>query len=235
MKKAILTSSLALALGTTSLAGAGQAYASENVSAEKEVDFAQLAELANAKSESLNEKPVHAGAYNYEFSKDGYTYEFKSDGIYWTWKFNYTGAADTIVNKTVATSAPAAPAVEAPKAEVAAQPVAKPAVQQTAYKAPAAPAQKTTYKAPVQQTAAVANTSGVNWSALAQCESGGRANVVDASGTYHGLYQFDVQTWRSVGGSGVPSQASAAEQTKRAQILYSQRGSQPWPVCGARL
>lgn len=243
MKKAILTSSLALALGTTSVATAGQAYASETENTQKEtVDFAQLAELAKAESASLNEKPVHAGPYHYEFSKDGFSYEFKSDGIYWTWEYKYTGAADTVVNKSVEVASVEAPIAEvqsvvsAPVAKTAAQTAVKPVVQQTAYKAPVAqPAAVKTYKAPVQQTATVSNTGGVNWSALAQCESGGNPSIVDASGTYHGLYQFDVQTWRAVGGSGVPSQASAAEQTKRAQILYSQRGSQPWPVCGARL
>lgn len=78
-------------------------------------------------------------------------------------------------------------------------------------------------------------SDGNNWGALAACESGGNPNVVSSNGLYHGLYQFDAQTWQSVGGSGVASQASAAEQTKRAQILYDQRGSQPWPVCGKRL
>ncbi|WP_271397193.1 LysM peptidoglycan-binding domain-containing protein [Salinicoccus roseus] len=86
-----------------------------------------------------------------------------------------------------------------------------------------------------QSTSTSSNASGQNWGALAQCESSGNASVVSSNGLYHGLYQFDVQTWRSVGGSGLPSQASAAEQTKRAQILFDQRGSQPWPVCGSRL
>ena len=85
------------------------------------------------------------------------------------------------------------------------------------------------------QSTQPASNSGQNWGALAACESGGNPGVVSANGLYHGLYQFDVQTWRSVGGSGLPSQASAAEQTKRAEILYSQRGAQPWPVCGQRL
>lgn len=49
---------------------------------------------------------------------------------------------------------------------------------------------------------------------------------------YRGLYQFDCQTWRSVGGSGDPAAASPAEQRARAEILRSQRGNQPWPVCG---
>lgn len=84
------------------------------------------------------------------------------------------------------------------------------------------------------QTSAPAN-DGLNWGGLAACESGGNASAVDPSGTYHGLYQFDAGTWQSVGGSGVASQASAEEQTMRAQMLYEQRGSAPWPVCGANL
>ena len=87
-----------------------------------------------------------------------------------------------------------------------------------------------------QNVATTANTnSGLNWGALAACESGGNANAVSSNGLYHGLYQFDAQTWQSVGGSGVASKASAAEQTQRAQILYNQRGASPWPVCGSRL
>ena len=90
---------------------------------------------------------------------------------------------------------------------------------------------------PVQSTpvSTQAQSDGNNWGALAKCESGGNPNVVSSNGLYHGLYQFDAQTWQSVGGSGVASQASAAEQTQRAKILYSQRGSQPWPVCGRNL
>jgi soluble lytic murein transglycosylase-like protein len=69
--------------------------------------------------------------------------------------------------------------------------------------------------------------------AIAACESGGDPTVVDSSGTYYGLYQFDTGTWASVGGSGSPADASAAEQSYRASLLYSQAGSSPWPVCGA--
>ena len=70
------------------------------------------------------------------------------------------------------------------------------------------------------------------WRKVAQCESGGNPRAVNPSGKYHGLFQFDRQTWRSVGGSGVASQASAAEQLMRAKKLYAQRGASPWPVCG---
>jgi hypothetical protein len=68
--------------------------------------------------------------------------------------------------------------------------------------------------------------------AIAACESGGDPGAVDASGTYRGKYQFDMQTWASVGGSGDPAAASEAEQDARAAQLYAQSGSSPWPVCG---
>jgi hypothetical protein len=79
-----------------------------------------------------------------------------------------------------------------------------------------------------------ANLSGA-WAKVANCESSGNPRAVSSSGKYHGLFQFDHQTWRSVGGSGSPSKASAAEQLMRAKKLYSQRGAQPWPVCGRYL
>lgn len=81
----------------------------------------------------------------------------------------------------------------------------------------------------------VDGADGLDWGALAACESGGRANAVDPSGTYGGLYQFDPGTWRSLGGSGVAQNAPAAEQTYRAKKLYVQRGASPWPHCGRRL
>ncbi|MGW1913940.1 ubiquitin-like domain-containing protein [Streptomyces sp. NPDC002076] len=75
----------------------------------------------------------------------------------------------------------------------------------------------------------------LDWHRLAACESGGRPDAVDPSGTYGGLYQFDTHTWHSLGGSGRPQDASAAEQTFRAKKLYRRRGSAPWPHCGRRL
>ncbi len=130
--------------------------------------------------------------------------------------------------------------------------VAAAPVTRTAYQAPVKRAvAKSTYQAPVRQTVYNASTTkrvtttrtqapavrvnnGLNWAALARCESGGNPSINTGNG-YYGMYQFNLQTWRGVGGSGYPHQASAAEQTKRAQILYNMRGAQPWPVCGARL
>ncbi len=77
--------------------------------------------------------------------------------------------------------------------------------------------------------------SGLDWAALARCESGGNPRAVSSSGTYRGLYQFSISTWQSVGGSGDPINASSSEQTHRASILYQRSGRGPWPVCGRYL
>ena len=73
------------------------------------------------------------------------------------------------------------------------------------------------------------------WGQLAQCESGGNPSIVSANGLYHGLYQFRVDTWQSVGGSGLPSEASPAEQTERAKILQQRSGWGQWPACARSL
>ena len=80
----------------------------------------------------------------------------------------------------------------------------------------------------------VSGVASLNWAALARCESGGNPRAVNPAG-YYGLYQFSVSTWRGVGGSGLPSDASASEQTYRAQLLYKRSGAGQWPVCGPRL
>jgi len=67
---------------------------------------------------------------------------------------------------------------------------------------------------------------------IAQCESGGNPHAIDASGTYRGKYQFDLQTWHANGGSGDPATAPEAQQDRMAMKLYQSRGTQPWPVCG---
>lgn len=76
---------------------------------------------------------------------------------------------------------------------------------------------------------------GLNWDALARCESGGNPRAVSSTGKYRGLYQFSLTTWRGVGGSGDPIDASPAEQTYRAKILYNRSGRGQWPVCGKYL
>ena len=85
-----------------------------------------------------------------------------------------------------------------------------------------------------RQPWSVPGADGLNWAALAGCESGGNPRAVNPAG-YYGLYQFNVATWRGVGGSGMPHLASAGEQTFRAKLLYKSRGRSPWPHCGRLL
>lgn len=69
------------------------------------------------------------------------------------------------------------------------------------------------------------------WERLRFCESGGVYSINTGNGFY-GAYQFDQQTWGTMGGTGRPSDAPYWEQDLRAKALYQTRGSQPWPVCG---
>jgi uncharacterized protein YabE (DUF348 family) len=80
-----------------------------------------------------------------------------------------------------------------------------------------------------------ADDTGLNWAGLAQCESGGRPDAVSAGGTYHGLYQFNVEMWHRMGGIGLPSEATPREQTYRAIKLYRAAGRDQWPHCGVHL
>lgn len=101
--------------------------------------------------------------------------------------------------------------------------------------APVVVAAPPTAPARTSSAAATSSSGGLNWGALANCESGGDPRAVSGSGSFRGLYQFSIGTWQSVGGSGDPIDASAGEQTHRAELLYQREGRSPWPVCGRYL
>jgi LysM repeat protein len=84
---------------------------------------------------------------------------------------------------------------------------------------------------PVQHRVVAANYAAGAPGVLAHIragESGGNYATNTGNG-YYGAYQFTLGTWQSVGGTGLPSQASPAEQDMRAQMLYDRRGCSPWP------
>ena len=83
-------------------------------------------------------------------------------------------------------------------------------------------------------TGGAATVSGGRWDTLAACESGGNWSINTGNGYYGGL-QFSVQSWRAVGGTGYPHQASKAEQIKRAEMLLSRQGWGAWPACTRKL
>ena len=66
------------------------------------------------------------------------------------------------------------------------------------------------------------------------CEAPGLGWNVSTGNGFHGGLQFDIPTWRDVGGAGLPSAASELEQKYRAVLLIRKRGYAPWPVCGFR-
>lgn len=76
--------------------------------------------------------------------------------------------------------------------------------------------------------------SGDKFDRVAQCESGGKAGTNTGNG-YYGAFQFTLSTWRAVGGTGLPSDHSYAEQKEKAIALAGRAnpGSQ-WPVCWYR-
>lgn len=92
-----------------------------------------------------------------------------------------------------------------------------------------------TKKAPAAKAPKANFASGNSvWDALAKCESGGNWATNTGNGYYGGL-QFNPNTWRSVGGSGLPHQHSREEQIKRGKILQARAGWGQWPACTSKL
>lgn len=67
---------------------------------------------------------------------------------------------------------------------------------------------------------------GSKWYSVVKCES--EFNPKASNGTHFGLFQFLPQTWRSMGGSGNPSDASPQEQFQRAKKLQAEAGWGQW-------
>src|SRR5690606_13308015 len=90
----------------------------------------------------------------------------------------------------------------------------------------------------VAGTAIVAASAPANaastWDKLAQCESGGNWSINTGNGYYGGL-QFSLATWKGFGGSGMPHQASKAEQIRIATKVQASQGWGAWPACTAKL
>jgi LysM repeat protein len=86
---------------------------------------------------------------------------------------------------------------------------------------------------PLAIAATPAQASGVNWDAIAQCESGGNWATNTGNGFYGGL-QFTQSTWKAYGGQGSPQSASRTQQIAVAERVLQGQGIGAWPVCGKR-
>jgi hypothetical protein len=100
------------------------------------------------------------------------------------------------------------------------------AVSAAAPAAPSASPASVPSAAPVQQ--ASYSGSGGFQSCVIQAESGGNASAVNASSGAGGLYGFLPSTWQSLGFSGLPENASVAQQNAAFAKEYAQSGTAAW-------
>lgn len=104
-----------------------------------------------------------------------------------------------------------------------------------------APTKRTTAAKPKQKPASGgggvdfgSETGSSVWDRLAQCESGGNWHIATGNGYYGGL-QFSASTWRAMGGSGLPHQASREEQIAVAERTLHSGGWSQWPACSRKI
>ena len=206
MKKTILTTTLALGLGVGGLAVTDDAEASE-----QNIDKQELAEMAQAESEELNNAPLHEGEYHYTFNLDHVDYDFQSDGVNYTWAYN--GYNNQTAENTEAPEQTAPQVTEEPVQEE--QPVVQenvqqeqPAIQETeetqeaqpVEEQPAAPVQNVeqpeqntqqsepTANGSTKEQFLAAGGSEAMWNSIVMPESSGDPNAVNPLG-YQGLGQ----------------------------------------------
>ncbi|MBF0840958.1 transglycosylase family protein [Staphylococcus lentus] len=238
MKKAILSSSLAVAIGATGVASTNVADASE-----QNVNKEELAQLAQANAPQLNQEAIQEGAYDINFTLDGFEYNFESDGQNFTWGYHATNAADTETQAPEATQEPVAEQPAAEQTQAPAEETQAPAateqesnnVEAPQVEAPKQEAQQT-QETKTTQTSSASEGSDVevndHLKAIAERESGGDLKAVNPSSGAAGKYQFLQSTWDSVAPSEYkgqsPTEAPESVQDAAAVKLYNEVGASQW-------
>ncbi|REI00940.1 transglycosylase [Staphylococcus felis] len=222
MKKTLFASTLALTLGFTGVA----THATDANAAEENIDKAELAELASSNDPSLNQHPIHEGAYDYTFTLDGVSYHFWSNGTQFGWSYNgYGNVTDTVAQpsqfdiqdvNTQATQSNGSNTVSN--------------VQQSNTQAPAATSAPQT-----TQTSTASTGVNAHLALIKDRESGGNYSAINPTSGAAGAYQFLQPTWDSVARSIDPSyvgknpaSAPASVQDRFAQYLYNTAGPSQW-------
>jgi chromosome segregation ATPase len=67
---------------------------------------------------------------------------------------------------------------------------------------------------------------------IVMCESGGNFQAINPSSGAGGAYQILPSTWRLYGGTGLPQDASPAEQSRIAAQIWADSGSGAWECAG---
>ena len=106
------------------------------------------------------------------------------------------------------------------------------AAEEEAARQAAAEAERARAVAAAAPAPAVSNGSA--WDALAACESGGNWGINTGNGYYGGL-QFSLSSWRGVGGTGYPHEASRETQIAMGERLRASGGWGHWPSCSRKV
>jgi len=93
---------------------------------------------------------------------------------------------------------------------------------------PAPAASSAPAEAPESSSASYSGAPGSFQACVIQAESGGNASAVNPSSGAGGLYQFLPSTWQALGFSGLPQDASVAEQNAAFQKEYAESGASAW-------
>lgn len=93
---------------------------------------------------------------------------------------------------------------------------------------PASPAPAGAADPPASPAPASAGAPGSFQACVIAAESGGNPRAVNPSSGAGGLYQFLPSTWAALGHSGLPENASVAEQNQAFQQEYDQSGTSAW-------
>ena len=129
---------------------------------------------------------------------------------------------------------PATPVAPALSQEALALPAGKLQLSKTPdTKTPDAKTPDTKAPAGVKENSANSSLDAA-FAALRKCESGGNYKIATGNG-YYGAYQFDPRTWRSLGYSGLPSDAPPEVQDEAARKLLAKAGWGQWPACSRKL
>ena len=94
---------------------------------------------------------------------------------------------------------------------------------------------KKKHRLPWPRLRQVEHLGGVNWIAIARCESGLHWHIADAP--FYGGLQFMTSTWVANGGRRYAPRADLARPAQQiviARHLQQRAGLGPWPVCGSR-
>ncbi len=149
------------------------------------------------------------------------------------------GEFDLVVAQAISLATPAVIATDGPEA-----PINEPAPESTTSTvAPPPPPPTTVAPAPAPPPAPPAEEPApseppaggdpndpASWERLAACESGGDWAINTGNGYYGGI-QFSLRSWRGVGGTGYPHEASKETQIEMGKRLHSQGGWRHWPAC----